>query len=118
VVPAGREKRMVLIAQRNDLMNLTGLELRTSSAGLPASIVSAMKEKYPDLNPDYVMCNGWDWPDAYSDVEKYQLYEDLKIAGITFAIFALLCYAGRKIWDLRQRKLMNSFLALLGGSRV
>jgi hypothetical protein len=116
VVSGGREKRLVLIAQRNDLASLTGLELQASSARLPVSVISSMKEKYQELNSDYVMCSGWDWPDAYSDVEKYQMYQALKEVGIGCVILALLCYAGRKLWDLRQRRLAYGFLALVGGS--
>ena len=69
VVQATGEKRLALATQKYDLVNASGVVIRAHTAALPGAVLSELKKRYPDLNTDYVLGTGWDWPNTVSPQE-------------------------------------------------
>jgi hypothetical protein len=102
VVQATGEKRLALTVQKSNLVNTSGVVIRAHTAGLPDAVLLELKRRYPDLNTDYVLSTGWNWPNAVNpdEAETYQVILWIAAGMGLISLLSLSLY----MWCRRRRR--------------
>ncbi|MFN7924651.1 MAG: hypothetical protein U0Q16_31405 [Bryobacteraceae bacterium] len=114
-VAAGSEYRLVLISVPKDLDNPGGVVLARSALSIPDSAVAPIKQQFPSLNTDYVLCVGWKRLDALSPFDV-ELYSTMKQFMYLTGPLALLCMLPIVLRRLRRQSVARTAMRLLRSS--
>jgi hypothetical protein len=100
-----------LPAEADDLDHANGIVQPLASVGLPATDIAAAKQRFPNLDTDYVLSAGWEWTDTKSPVDLEVGFFKW-IIGFVALLSALFLDWNRRLRS-RRRTLASDGLRLL-----